>query len=332
MAPQQSMQVTLIGLDTRAEAAFRIILAKAGFSLEFGSDAPALLIVDHDGPGAAEEWARLRALNPAARSLVIAADGVPRGDGFLPKPFNAAQLNALARRLCAPLTAPVAAAAPARPPRAARASRDETAARYDPARHLQRHLLEAANLAQRDRISVQVGGLPGELVFCGESRLAYTALSDHVLRPLCAMPLQAGLIALRRTALTEAHRALPKLPAEVLLWKTAIWTARGRFPLACDPDQPVRLRRWPNLTRLNEIPYALRIAALWNTYRISPRQMVTRLDIPSEFVFDFFGACDAQGLLDTGHGRPLPSTATREPDQPGERSLLGWIIDKLRGL
>ena len=50
---------------------------------------------------------------------------------------------------------------------------------------------------------------------------------------------------------------------DALLWKVALWTARGRVPLGTPLDQPVYLKHWPDLNALTPLPQALRMAALW---------------------------------------------------------------------
>lgn len=51
------------------------------------------------------------------------------------------------------------------------------------------------------------------------------------------------------------------LGMQALMWQMGIWSCRGRLLAGIRLDTPLRLRHWPNLTRLAPLPHAVRIAA-----------------------------------------------------------------------
>ncbi len=120
---------------------------------------------------------------------------------------------------------------------------------------------------------------------------------------------------------------------DVLLWKVAAWTYRGRLPTNLPPNVRVYLRHWPNLTRLLELPDAMRIAALLNEQPMSMGRVAEALQIPQRHVFAFCACAHTIGLLDLAKRaadhliEPPPA-----PPEHGERQFLGRIMHYLKGL
>jgi hypothetical protein len=131
---------------------------------------------------------------------------------------------------------------------------------------------------------------------------------------------------------------LTSRPLEALEWDVALWASRGRLPRGTHLDHPVRLRCWPNLTRLAVPPEAMRIAGLWSRGSISLRDTVRVLGIPQRYVFAFYSACQALGLVEQ---LALPSLAlaarlaplAADPAQaaPPMRGLFKRLLGKLLG-
>lgn len=118
-----------------------------------------------------------------------------------------------------------------------------------------------------------------------------------------------------------------------LIWKVAAWTYRGQLPVGLLPNQRVYLRHWPNLTRLIELPDAMRIAALLNEQPMSMVRVAEALQIPQRHVFAFCACAHAIGLLDVAkraadHLIEPPSA----PPAHGERQFLGRLMHYLKGL
>lgn len=339
MTAGPELHVQLIGMDARDEAAFRIIFSSKNYRFVFDAIEPALLVIDHDNPDAQRLWELARRDYPKARSLVLSRQVVAQGDGHLRKSFKPDELYAMALRLCGhAVVAPVPKKMPetgAIKPLAFTEQSGlpgERETHYDPAMYLQQYLHEAAAMARDKQGCVLIQGLPRDVLFCGIKGTVHTELSDHTLRPLCRVPIQTGLVSLRLVEPSAEVEMYPRMPTEVFLWKAAMWTARGRLPVGCNPDHMAKLSRWPNLTRLTEIPHALRLSAMWGAQAISPNQMVKQLGIPAENVFDFFSACHAQGLMNL-LGEAVGRAASAPASQPHKnRPMLSWIMNKLRTL
>lgn len=121
---------------------------------------------------------------------------------------------------------------------------------------------------------------------------------------------------------------------DVLLWKVAAWTYRGRLPTNLPPNVRVYLRHWPNLTRLLELPDAMRIAALLNEQPMSMGRVAEALQIPQRHVFAFCACAHTIGLLDIAKraGDRMIESPPPAPPAHGERQFLGRIMHYLKGL
>jgi hypothetical protein len=119
--------------------------------------------------------------------------------------------------------------------------------------------------------------------------------------------------------------------AEAMLWRAACATYCGKLPAGTDPTLRVYLTRWPNLTRVLEIPNAVRIAALWAEQRLSLAFTAEILKIPQRYVFAFYGAAYAAGLCGPVK-RSEDVVVAEAPIEPNSRrGLFAKILGRLRG-
>ena len=174
-----------------------------------------------------------------------------------------------------------------------------------------------------------------------------TDFRDNQLRPLSMAQLPPTTARLISASSLTNNGSETVSASEDFLWNVAAWAARGRLPEGTDPYKPVRLRAWPNFTKVFMSPHALRISALWVRTWASPVEIAARLGIPQRYVFSVFSSARFAGLLDsTPPVRPgaIPqppvstsaSTPTRsavaEPvtrQQPQRPSILSRILRKL---
>lgn len=152
-----------------------------------------------------------------------------------------------------------------------------------------------------------------------------------LLLQLCAAP----KCELRLAVLPDGQEsARPDAPsAHAVLWQVALWTARGRMPRGLDGNSQLRLRHWPNLTRLAAIPDAMRMAAFWTRTPASACMAQRMLGLQASDLCNFIAACLAIDLLDARLSaaacspppmvQPLPDVA--------RRGLLSRLLVRLRG-
>jgi hypothetical protein len=205
---------------------------------------------------------------------------------------------------------------------------------YDPPRHFQGLLERTLAQVRANGVTHAIVGLPAPFnVLPGRTTAIVTPLKDNVLRPIC--PIAFGPDALRVEAAVASSCDASPVPADALLWNVALWTARGRLRRGIALDTPVRLRRWPDFTRMTETPHAMRIAALLVGTPMTPRALCAKLAIPQRQVFSFLSAAASIGLVDRvardGSARTAADTPAAAPPRPAaaERGLLARILGRL---
>jgi hypothetical protein len=116
-----------------------------------------------------------------------------------------------------------------------------------------------------------------------------------------------------------------------LLWQTAIWSSRGRLMLGVSLDVPLRLKHWPNLTRLAAIPNAMRIAALWGRHPVNLRMTVKMLNVSASHIFDFLAAANATGIVDVHSISAVVAEQVPVVDEPQsvEQKVRGGLLSRL---
>ncbi len=198
---------------------------------------------------------------------------------------------------------------------------------------LEGYAREAVHMLRERRCPVELAGLPRPMFFLPDGRV-YIGHSDRALRSLCVVhvneritrvdPVDSGRLqqTVRENAVSYRTQDI-----ESVLWNISLWTARGRLPAGIDVHQQAQLRRWPNLTRNLQIPYAMPIAALWHQSPHSIAEICTTLDIPQRFVFSFYSAARGIGILNAVAG-----TAAAAPVKPvavARESLLRRIFKRI---
>jgi len=118
--------------------------------------------------------------------------------------------------------------------------------------------------------------------------------------------------------------------AEAILWRAGSATYRGKLPPGTDPKARVFLSRWPNLTRVLELPNAVRIAAIWTEQRLSLAFTAEILKIPQSHVFAFYGAAYSAGLAGPAQRSEDVVIAEAAVEPNSRRGLFAKILDRLR--
>ena len=84
-------------------------------------------------------------------------------------------------------------------------------------------------------------------------------------------------------------------------------------------DTPLRLRYWPNLTRLPPIPEAMRITAFLTRTPVNLKLITRLLKVPPEDLFNYLAAAYGIGILDLPSRSPQLSVISTEPVRPGSK-------------
>lgn len=216
---------------------------------------------------------------------------------------------------------------------------------YDPQLTLQGLLHDTLQAAKVDGKARTIEGvLATILLIPGVPYWVKTQLSPQRVRAISAVQL-ANMLDTKVRILNEheSQPSLPKIPFENFFWLVALSTARGRVPLGTNLHTPVSLKQWPNFTRLETIPHAMRISALWLQQPMGLLETATQLSIPQRYVFAFYSAAHAIGIASItpattpkgtqSHAQTTNNSTqpiTNPSDTPKERkSFLGKLLNRL---
>jgi hypothetical protein len=173
---------------------------------------------------------------------------------------------------------------------------------FDPALNLLGVFKEAVQRVKSERASMLISGLGQPLVFCADGERVFCEFNLNFLRPLAALPRSEVSIQLSPPYLDPISAESPadprSQPLDLLLWSLALWSSRGRVPVDTPLDEPIRLKRWPNLTRLPGVPGAMQMAALWYKQPMDLLTTAVKLKLPYRHVFSFYTACYALNLVE----------------------------------
>ena len=101
---------------------------------------------------------------------------------------------------------------------------------------------------------------------------------------------------------------------ESFVWSSTLLSSQGVLSRDLDPNKPVGLKHWPSLTRLELFPHVMPIAAQWSAGAMSAYDVSKSLNIPQRYVFSFYNAANALGLIEMDPDKLIkkqsaPSTA-----------------------
>ncbi|MEZ5472686.1 MAG: hypothetical protein R3E90_13020 [Marinicella sp.] len=113
-----------------------------------------------------------------------------------------------------------------------------------------------------------------------------------------------------------------------LLWDLSIAASFGRLPEGTDVDKAMRLKYWPNLTRVRCFDFAIQIAALWSQHSLSIRQVTEQLGIGHNFVYVFFAAANSLGLMTSEEGNVVELASQQESNN--NLSIMTRLLSHLR--
>jgi len=169
----------------------------------------------------------------------------------------------------------------------------------------------------------------------------YTTVPERIIRPTCLLETnrkaqfkQLDVDHLKnKLAPLQSNKGIDAagIDIDTFLWKIALWSSRGRIPAGTDLSMPVYLRHWPNLTRLDHIPHAPRIAALLILAPDTLCHIAEKLKIPQRYVFGFYSASHALGL--SANARRQVDNLFKPDDKPlsHSRSVLRKIFRHITG-
>ncbi len=222
----------------------------------------------------------------------------------------------------------------------------ESEALYVPENYLLNSLVDALKLSHQSKQYVQVEisndeTLSGRqyILLMPDVNLVYSSikLMSDEFTALCETPLKTGTVQLHLPSTTELatleevlkRDAERTYDMEALIWTTSLLTSRGRLSRNADLTQLLRLKQWPNLTRLEQFPHAMQIAAAWQQRAGTVFDVSDWFDIPQRYVIAFYNAAHTLSLFGI---EQTPSPQAEEKSAPRKhRGLFSRLLKRLLG-
>jgi len=213
---------------------------------------------------------------------------------------------------------------------------------YAPTLRYQTMVIKAVNHARKSGNTVELISLRIGIAIDPVRNLVLTSAGDSRLRPVCMLKVEKAdsLREITGDYNDEEIRALSKnntqplhsYSIESFVWRISLWSSRGCLPGSVDVNTAVYLNAWPNLTRLQNFPHAMRIAALLTQKPVVLRDIPRQLNISQRYVFSFISAVQALGMLRISQ-RKVDQTfdLPAEQKKPAPRSLLKKLLGRLIG-
>ncbi|WP_286238651.1 hypothetical protein [Neptuniibacter halophilus] len=158
-------------------------------------------------------------------------------------------------------------------------------------------MTEAVELAHKLEQPVEITGLPGQMFLFPEQRQFYSTFSDDFLNQIALTRFGYGELDLEAKGDFELEEKGKHLAADAdsLIWKVALWTARGRLFNGMDPEKPVQLTNRPEFDHFQPLPRCEEISDVWAGHRLSALDVARILDLPQRVVFSFMAGAYSLG-------------------------------------
>ena len=207
---------------------------------------------------------------------------------------------------------------------------------YDARQFFLGYVASAYKTARLQSKALQLSSIWKPLLIFPDTQEIWLDADDKQTRAFAGMPLgkaTSGNMVLTVLDTDNHEQRLPEKRQDMnaFIWKLAIWTSKGRFPINLDIHRPVFLEMWPNFTRLVITPDALRIAALLIQGPRSPLELASLLNVKPQYVFVFVSACHTLGILRQSERLADSLVNVEKPQKPKNQGLLSKILNKLRG-
>jgi len=216
---------------------------------------------------------------------------------------------------------------------------------YESSRSLQLFMEQACVRARQSNNIIQLDVLEYTFYFDAEKQNVYSATGLTKIRSLCVIEYndQVSLGVkdnIFRNELYDCFRSKKDEKASELLvtqcwttdyfmWLVSLWCSRGRLPNGTDLFHPICLKQWPNLTRLEPIPNAARIAALIYKRPHTLTNITKQLELEQRYVFAFFSACKSIGLLNDSSQDVDAEAVIEKSGVHTSKSIMSKLLKKL---
>jgi hypothetical protein len=205
---------------------------------------------------------------------------------------------------------------------------NDTSLRYEPADHLVGALREAWQVGGKWRVPTHFELPQGRVVV--DSALGRVFFDFDLARhpeiwtqPLARRP-KTRTLNRQESRDFESTKPDSMLRLDQLLWRGGMLTGAGRLPAEVDVTRTLYLKHWPNFTRIERLPQAVRMAALWATRGASIVDTAKLVGAPQRHVIAFYNGMAALDLV-TEDGSHIRRTQRKGQNRGLLTRLLGWL-------
>lgn len=142
--------------------------------------------------------------------------------------------------------------------------------------------------------AILVNNRPILIVFPSVKRVLL-ALESDALQKLCEDP--SPVLQTRAVAANSQLHEKAKISVESCIWQLAIWTSNGRLIEPITPNTLLKLRAWPNMTRLAFLPESIRLSAFLVRYPVTLATLYKLLPVDMKDILNYIAVTYATGFL-----------------------------------
>lgn len=166
---------------------------------------------------------------------------------------------------------------------------------------------------QKEDTAILFEGKPVLIVFPDLAKVLLVVESD-VLQKLCMRnDVEWKTRVVPASASTDKLHKKAKLKLQACIWQLSIWTSRGRLIAPITPNTVIKLKAWPNLTRLAYLPEAIRLSAFLVRSPVALNTLYKLLPVSLEDVLNYIAATYSIDALEIE--QPLNHSALQQEQE-----------------
>lgn len=166
---------------------------------------------------------------------------------------------------------------------------------------------------QKDDTVILFNGKPVLIVFPNIAKVLLV-VESAVLQRLCRRnDVQWRTRIVPSIAPTEKLHKKAKLTLKSCIWQLSIWTSHGRLIEPIKPNTIIKLKAWPNITRLAYLPEAIRLSAFLVRAPVPLNALYKLLPVSLEDVLNYIAAAYSIGALEIE--QPLTNSVVQQEQE-----------------
>ncbi len=197
-------------------------------------------------------------------------------------------------------------------------------------------LIAGLRLAKQTRQVVQVKYEPYQFYICHDEFLVFSPLapdSDDYIK-LCSTKVKPGQVNLHILTSPESADIRERIHSdanftydlEYFIWTSCLLTSQGRVPSSLNCEDSYLLKHWPNFTRIENFPFAMKIAARWQKRPYKITEIAKEMDIPLRYIIAFYNGTIGLSLFETDLSKIQQQSKVKPKKKSG---FIARLFDRL---